>query len=73
MAWEPRLFYQRLDSTLGELGYKRYSADWAIWIHDEGGLLGCHMDDVTAIGTREEITKVRTHLHNIFGIHQFIQ
>ena len=48
-----RFFYQRLDATLGEIGYKRFSADWAIWTHDGGGILGCHVDDVTAIGTRE--------------------
>ena len=34
-------------------------------------MLGCHVDDVTAIGTREEITKLRTHLHKVFGIQDF--
>ena len=34
-------------------------------------MLGCHVDDVTAIGLREELTRVKLHLHSVFGIQDF--
>ena len=66
-----RLFYQRLDKELGEVGYKKYSADWALWKNIEGSFLGCHVDDVTAVGTQEQLKTVKAHLAKVFGIQDF--
>ena len=34
-----RQFYLRFDEILRDIGYKRPSVDWAIWIHEDGAFI----------------------------------
>ena len=54
-----RQFYRKLDDILTRVGYKRLSADWAIWIAPDGGFIACHVDDMAAAGTTDHLSRIK--------------
>jgi hypothetical protein len=61
----PRLWYQRLDSFLLSLGFKRSTADPCLYVRGKCWI-AIHVDDLSIAGERHEIDLVKDYLSNEF-------
>lgn len=54
-------FYLKLDEVLVDIGYKRLSSDWAIWINPSstGAIIAAHVDDMSACGTDSQLLEMK--------------
>ena len=64
-----RQFYIKLDSVLGDIGYVRLGADWAIWMNrDTGAIIAAHVDDMTACGSDEQLEEAKHKIGLVLGV-----
>ena len=64
-----RQFYIKLDSVLGDIGYVRLGADWAIWVNrDTGAIIAAHVDDMTACGTEKQLEEAKQKIGLVLGV-----
>lgn len=63
-----RQFYLKLDEVLGEIGYRRLSADWAIWVSSSGAIIAAHVDDMTACGKEEQLMEAKEKIGKVLEV-----
>lgn len=64
-----RQFYIKLDQVLGDIGYRRLGADWAIWTNPtSGAIIAAHVDDMSACGTEQQLAEAKLRISAVLGV-----
>ena len=64
-----RQFYIKLDQLLGDIGYRRLGADWAIWTNPtSGAIIAAHVDDMSACGTEQQLAEAKLRISAVLGV-----
>ena len=58
-----------MDSVLGDSGYVKLGADWAIWVNgDTGAIIAAHVDGMTACGTEKQLEEAKQKIGLVLGV-----